>query len=272
MSPAKLTPKTNITQGYAKVIKTNDIKRPPKKWVDAIREIGSANASSTLARMGVRNAFMVGPVSRSPGKVIAGPALTLQFMPKREDLYGEDEYTDPEKQLHRHVLYHTQPGDIVVVDARGDMTSGVFGDMMLTYFKGKGGAGVVVDGCLRDYPNIKRLDLGIWVRGFTPNFHTQTDLMPFAVNTPIACAGVTVMPGDIIVADDDGSVVVPVAMAEEMIAHASEHHEWEVFSRERLFQGGDLRRYYPLHADARPEYEAWVKAQKKKQKPKKKAK
>ena len=60
-------------------------------------------------------------------------------MPKREDLYGVDEYADPEKQLHRHVLYHTQPGDIVVVDARGDMKSGVFGDMMLTYFKGKGG-------------------------------------------------------------------------------------------------------------------------------------
>ena len=130
-------------------------------------------------------------------------------MPKREDLYGVDEYAEPEKQLHRHALYHTQPGDIVVVDARGDMKSGVFGDMMLTYFKGKGGIGVVVDGCLRDYPNIKKLDLGLWISGVTPNFHTQTDLMPFAVNVPIACGGVLVMPGDIIVADDDGAVVGP---------------------------------------------------------------
>ena len=64
-------------------------------------------------------------------------------MPKREDLYGEDEYGQPEKQLHRHVLYHTQPGDIVVVDARGDMKCGVFGEMMLTYFMGRGGVGVV---------------------------------------------------------------------------------------------------------------------------------
>ena len=253
-------------------IKTNDIKRPSKKLVDAVREIGSATASSTLAHMGVRNPYMVGPVARSSGKAIAGPALTLQFMPKREDLYGEDEYSDPEKQLHRHVLYHTQPGDIVVVDARGDMTSGVFGDMMLTYFKGKGGAGVIVDGCLRDYPNIKRLDLGIWVRGFTPNFHTQTNIVPFAVNEPVACGGVLVMPGDIIVADDDGAVVVPVAMAEEMLVHASQHHDWEEFSRERLFGGGDLRRYYPLHNDARPEYQAWVKAQKKGASKKKKKK
>ena len=181
------------------MIKTNDIKRPSKKIVAALQEIGSATIAGTLGHMGIRNPFMQGPVPFNPGKAIAGPALTLQFMPKREDLYGEGEYADPEKQLHRHVLYHTQPGDIVVVDARGDMNSGVFGDMMMTYFKGKGGLGVVIDGCLRDYPNIKRLDLGLWLRGFTPNFHTQTNIIRFAVNVPVACAGVLVMPGDIIV-------------------------------------------------------------------------
>jgi len=244
------------------MIETSDITRPPREWVDAIREIGAATVASTLFKMGIRNPFICGPTARTPGCAVAGPALTLQFMPKREDVYGEDEYAEPEKQLHRHVLYHTQPGDIVVVDARGDLRSGVFGDMMLTYFKGKGGIGVVIDGCIRDYPNVKRLDLGLWVSGLTPNFHTQTDIMPFGVNVPVACGGVFVMPGDIIVADDDGAVVVPVAKAEELIREASIHHDWEVFSRERLFAGGELRRYYPLHDDARPEYEAWVAAQK----------
>ena len=243
------------------MIQTQDITRPSKALVEAIRGIGAATASSTLNRLGVRNAHIVGPVSWSPGKAIAGPALTLQFMPKREDLYGDGEYLDPEKQLHRHVLYHTQPGDIVVVDARGDMKSGIFGEMMLTYFKGKGGAGLVIDGCIRDYPNGKDLGLGMWIRGLTPNFHTQTDLMPFAVNTPIACGGVTVIPGDIIVADDDGAVCVPVAMAEKVLEHASQHHEWEDFSRERLSEGGELRRYYPLSDAARPEYEEWKRKQ-----------
>lgn len=243
------------------MIKTEDITRPPEKWIEALKHIGAAHASSTLNKMGIRNAHICGPLARTAGRAIAGPALTLQFMPKREDLYGADEYAEPEKQLHRHALYHTQPGDIVVVDARGDMRSGVFGDMMLTYFKGKGGAGVVVDGCLRDYPNIKRLDLGLWISGLTPNFHTQTDLMPFGVNVPIACGGVLVMPGDIIVADDDGAVVVPVALAPELIKQASVHHEWEEFSRLKLMAGGDLRRYYPLSDDARPEYEEWRKAQ-----------
>ena len=239
------------------MIQTSDIQRPATELVQALQAIGTANASGTLSRLGVRNAHICGPVAWSKGMAIAGPALTLQFMPKREDIYGEDEYAQPEKQLHRHVLYHTQPGDIVVVDARGDMKSGVFGEMMLTYFKGKGGAGVVIDGCIRDYPNTKDLGLGLWIRGLTPNFHTQTDLMPFAVNGPIACGGVLVMPGDIIIADDDGAVVVPVALAAKVIAGANQHHEWEAFSRERLSEGGDLRRYYPLSDAARPEYDAW---------------
>ena len=244
------------------MVQTQDIKRPPARHAAALAAIGTATTTSTLSRLGVRNAHICGPVAVTKGLAIAGPALTLQFMPKREDLYGEDEYADPEKQLHRHVLYHTQPSDIVVVDARADMKSGIFGEMMLTYFKGRGGAGVVIDGCIRDYPNAKDIGVGLWLRGLTPNFHTQTDLMPFAVNVPIACGGVLVMPGDIIVADDDGAVVVPVAMAEKVIEQASQHHEWEDFSRERLSQGGDLRRYYPLSDAARPEYEEWKRKRK----------
>ncbi|KAB0677413.1 ribonuclease activity regulator RraA [Aureimonas leprariae] len=236
---------------------TPDITRPPKETVAALEKLGAATVAGTLGHMGIRNPHIAGPVSWSPGRSIAGPALTLQFMPKREDLYGEGEYAEPEKQLHRHVLYHVQAGDVVVVDARGDMSAGVFGDMMSTYFKGRGGAGMVIDGCLRDYPNLKKLDLALWVRGFTPNFHTQTGLMPFAVNVPIACGGVTVIPGDIIVADDDGAVCVPVALADQVIAKASEHHEWEEFSREKLKEGAPLQRYYPLHADAQEEYQAW---------------
>ena len=138
------------------MIETKDIKRPPAELVEAIRQMGAATASSTLFHMGIRNAHICGPTAWTKGKALAGPALTLQFMPKREDLYGEDEYAEPERQLHRHVLYHTQPGDIVVVDARGDMRSGIFGEMMLTYFKGKGGAGVVIDGCVRDYVHTQK--------------------------------------------------------------------------------------------------------------------
>jgi regulator of RNase E activity RraA len=236
------------------------IERPPQDLVERVRAVGAATASATLARMGLRNCFVQGPTSWNKGKVAAGPAVTLQMMPKREDLFDDGEYADVETQLHRHVLYQVEPGDMVVVDARGDMASGIFGDMMLTYFKGLRGAGVVIDGCIRDWGKVQGLDLALWLRGVTPNYHAQTSLMPLAVNVPVACGGVTVIPGDIVVADDDGAVCVPVALAEQMVDKAHKDHGWEEFSREKLLAGESLRRYYPLHEDARPEYEAWLAA------------
>ena len=238
------------------------ITRPSPDIIDRVRAIGSATASATLAHMGVRNCFLSGPVAFTPGKLIAGPAVTLLMMPKREDLIDEGEYADVETQLHRHVLYQVEAGDVVVVDARGDMNSGIFGDMMATYFKGRKGAGIVIDGCVRDWAKIKQLDIPMWLRGVTPNYHAQTAIMPFAVNVPVACGGVTVIPGDIIVADDDGAVCVPVALAEEMIAKAHRDHGWEEFSKEKLLAGESLKRYYPLHKDAWPEYESWLAARK----------
>ncbi|WP_442579831.1 ribonuclease activity regulator RraA [Mesorhizobium sp. ASY16-5R] len=238
-----------------------DIVRPPRHLSDALAAIGTATASSELSLMGIRDPHIHGPTPLKSGHSVAGPALTLQMMPKREDLYGASEYDNPELQLHRHVLYPAQAGDMVVVDARGDMASGIFGEMMLTFFAGRKGAGVVVDGCIRDSAKAREIDLGIWVKGVTPNYHAQTSLIPFAVNVPVACGGALVMPGDIIVADDDGVVVVPVALAPQLIERASEHAEWEEFSRFRLSQGGDLRKYYPLTEAAHDEYVAWRNAQ-----------
>ena len=248
-----------MDERHSAVTHTPDIPRPPAEFVQGLQALGAATACATLHHLGVRDTFMQGPVAWSKGKSLAGPALTLQFMPMRQDLYGEGEYNDVEKQLHRHVLYHTRPGDIVVVDARGDMRSGIFGEMMLTYFQGRGGAGLVIDGCVRDFPHVQTLGLGLWLRGVTPNFHAQTNIMPFAVNVPIACGGVTVMPGDIIVADDDGACVIPAALAAKVIEHAGTHHDWEDFSREMLAKGGSLQKYYPLSDAARPEYEEWRK-------------
>ncbi len=244
------------------MVDTSDIQRPAIELIEGLSGIGSATAAGELARLGIRDPYIQGPVARTPGKSIVGPALTLQFMPKREDQYAVDEYADPEKQLHRHALYHTQPGDIIVVDARADMNSGVFGDMMMTFFMGQGGIGAIVDGCIRDYPKIvKDLDIGLWLRGTTPNFHTQTNIVPFAVNVPIACGDTLVMPGDIIVADDDGATVVPFGLAPELVEKAQTHAEWEEFSRIKLSQGGHLRKYYPLSEEGRAEYDAWKEEQ-----------
>lgn len=238
-----------------------EIKRPPKELIEAFKDVSSATASGDLSRLGIRSSHIVGPLARTPGMKVVGPAVTLQFMPKREDIYGGQEYVDPETQVHRHVLYAAQAGDVVVVDIRGDLRSGCFGDMMLTYFKGKGGLGVVIDGCIRDFPKAKNLGLGIWTTGVTPNYHTQTDWFPMAYNVPISCGKVLVMPGDIIIADDDGAVCVPASLAPALAERASRHGEWEEFSRDRLFHGGELSRYYPLTTQGRQEYDEFRKKQ-----------
>ncbi len=243
------------------MVQTADITRPPRHLSEALALIGSATCTGELKRLGIRDSQIRGPVAYTPGKCVAGPALTLQCMPLREDQIAQGEYVDPETQLHRHVLYHTQPGDVVVVDARGSMSSGIFGEMMLTYFMGKGGVGAVLDGCIRDSATAKTLGIGLWLRGVTPNFHVQTEIFPFAVNVPIACGDRFVMPGDIIVADDDGVVVVPAQLAPQLVEKAGEHAEWEVFTKMRLSEGGELRKYYPLSAEGRAEYEAWRKEQ-----------
>lgn len=227
---------------------------------EALTQIGSATISSTLAKMGIRDPHITGVGPLLDGEAIAGTALTLKFMPKREDLYRVDEYADPEAQLHRHVLYAVEPGDVVVVDGRANMSSGLFGEMMLTYLLGRGGAGLIVDGCVRDWPAVRGLGLPIWARGTTPNFHTQTDLMPYDYNCPIACGETTVLPGDGIVADADGAVVVPASLVDAVIERAASHHDWEEFSRLKLRAGEDMRRYYPLSEAARPEYEEWARA------------
>lgn len=237
-----------------------DIQRTSKEKLQILRLIGSATASAELRNLGLRDSHISGVNSITPSKAIAGNAVTLQFMPRREDQYPDgNEYLDPESQLHRHVLYEAQEGDVVVVDARSDMSSGIFGEMMLSYLKGKKGAGVVVDGCIRDSAYAKELGLGIWVRGTTPNWHAQTDIFPFAVNVPVACGNRLVFPGDVIIADDDGAVVVPSAYVDPLIEAGTTHAEWEEFSRGRLLEGGDLRKYYPLRSDAIQEYEEWKK-------------
>ena len=235
-----------------------DIERPSAELIAKLQGIGSATASSELRKLGISRPVIDGLKSFVPGKSIVGPAITLQYLPKREDQYPEaGEYRAPDSQVHRHALYHAQAGDIVVVDGRGEISSGVFGGMMLTYFKGRGGLGVVIDGAIRDFGEAQDLGLGLWLRGVTPYSHTQTVQFPFAYNVPIDCAGTLVIPGDLIIADDDGAVVVPVSLAEQLAEKGGEHADWEVFTRIKLSEGGDLRKYYPLSEEGRAEYEEW---------------
>ncbi|MFD0629252.1 ribonuclease activity regulator RraA [Streptomyces sanglieri] len=221
-------------------------------------QVSSATACAKLHGLGIRRTWMEGPQPLTTGQKIAGSALTLQFMPQREDIASGLAQEAVERQTALWaVLEAVQPGDVLVIQAYGSTFSGCVGDMLVRYFKRKGGAGIVVDGRIRDAPRVRELGVPIWCTGTTPHYASQSELFPWAYDVPVAAGGVLCLPGDIVVADDDGAVVVPQATAPEVVATARDHQDWEVFSRMRLDQGARLGNYYPLTSESRAEYEQW---------------
>ena len=241
---------------------SGEVNRPESALIERLRGVSSATASAMLHKMGVRYTFLEGPLPRRPGSKVVGPAVTLQFMPQREDIASGLGQENIEKVSALWAVFETvEDGDVLVVQAFGDRYTGCMGEMLTTYFKGRGGVGIVVDGCVRDWPNIQQIDVPLWTVGFTPNYASQSRLFPWAYNVPVACAGVLVLPGDIIIADDDGAVCVPQQLAPEVARATLEHEEWEVFSRIKLAEGGALRKYYPLNDEGWAEYQEWRRAQ-----------
>jgi regulator of RNase E activity RraA len=225
---------------------------------EAFASVSAATASATLHRMGITRAYMNGPKALDPDAKIVGSALTLAFMPKREDVAAARGQEQFEKRTALWaVLDEVEPFDVLVVQAFGDPFTGCLGEMLTSYLATRGGLGVVVDGYIRDWPKIHQMGIPIWARGATPNYATQAGLLPWAYNVPVACGGVLVLPGDVVVADGDGAVVVPAQLAADTARTATAHEEWEVFSRERLDAGGALLKYYPLDEEATAEYEIW---------------
>lgn len=228
--------------------------------IKQLYKVSSATASATLHKMGIRRTFIQGPQSRQPGAKVVGNVITLQFMPQREDIASGlgQEYIEKHSALWA-VLKTVQPGDILTVQANADPYTGCFGEMLVSYFKERGGVALVVDGYIRDWPHVKDLNLPIWCRGLTPNYASQSDQFPWAYNVPVNVNGVLALPGDIMLADDDGAVLIPAKVAPLLLARTLEHEEWEVFSRKRLAEGGALEKYYPLNEEGRAEYEIWRK-------------
>lgn len=228
---------------------------------DILRRMGAVSPATACAKlngMGITRTAVQGPRALEVGSRVVGSALTLQFMPQREDVASglSQEYVERHTALWA-VLETVQPGDVLVVQAFGSNFTGCFGDMLVRYFKKRGGAGIVVDGRIRDAERVRELGVPIWCTGTTPHYASQTDLFPWAYDVPVAAGGVLCLPGDVVVADDDGAVVVPAGKALELVEDAEDHENWEEFSRLRLEQGARLSDYYPLSPDSRAEYEVW---------------
>jgi len=176
----------------------SQISRPPKALIDGFTGIPVANIADNMNRMSCMDA-KIRPINNSP---LLGPAFTVKSRP------GDN------LMLHR-ALDLAEPGDIVVVDAQGDLTNSIMGELMALWAKQRGIGGIIIDGAIRDVGALRKMDLPIYAAGVTPAGPYKDG--PGEINVAIACGGVVVHPGDILVGDEDGIVVIRPCDAEELL-------------------------------------------------------
>lgn len=210
-----------------------------------------ASLTRWLFQQGYRNTYMQGLTCLQPQLRMVGRARTVRFVPHRPDL--NELFPDREENPHRKAVDHIGAGEVLVVDAHGNPEGGIFGDIMSARLEARGAAGLVVDGSLRDVWQIKMLHLPVYLH------HIHADAVQRAVSavdmdTVVACMGVAVRPGDYVVGDPDGVVVIPAALAAEAAEQMAEHDRLEEFIRERVRAGAPLLGNYPPTDALRAEY------------------
>jgi 5-oxopent-3-ene-1,2,5-tricarboxylate decarboxylase / 2-hydroxyhepta-2,4-diene-1,7-dioate isomerase len=219
----------------------------------ALRTVSTATLTVQLARRGIVGTFLGGLRPTRPDLRLLGYARTLRYVGLREDVRqavagGED--------AQKLAVETTSPGDVLVMEARGEPGAGTIGDILAARVLARGGAGVVTDGGVRDTPGVAALELPTYFQG--PHAASLWSRhIPLDVDVPITCAGVLVMPGDVIAGDAEGVIVLPAALAEEVARDALEQEEREAWALERVQAGESIRGVYPLADARRSEYEAW---------------
>jgi regulator of RNase E activity RraA len=209
-----------------------------------------------LLKRGFRNTFIGGIKLVNPAAPrMAGPAYTLRYIPAREDLDQSSAF-DGRKHPQRIAVENCPPGYVMVFDSRKDASAASAGGILVTRMYKRGVAGVVTDGGFRDSPDIEKLPF--------PVYHSRpsapTNLIKhhaLDINAPIGCGDVPVYPGDIIVGDSEGVVVVPQHLAQEVADEAFEQTIFEDFVQERVMEGSSTFGLYPPEDAAKADYAAW---------------
>ncbi len=216
----------------------------------------TATLTTQLFKRGLRNAFMQG-VRRlgRPGPNMVGPAMTLRYIPAREDLDHLGVFADPEHP-QRKAVETARPGCVLVQDCRGDARAACGGEILMTRLQVRGAAGMVTDGGLRDSGPIGAMSMPVFCAGASAPLNLVLHHAA-EIDVPIGCGGVVVYPGDIIVGDADGVVVLPAGIADEVAERAAEQERMERFVLERIAAGAPLPGTYPPNAETQAAYAAW---------------
>jgi regulator of RNase E activity RraA len=217
--------------------------------------VGTATLTMQLLKRGLRSVWMVGPQAVDPGLPrLVGEAFTLRFVPQREDLARLDTLGGPGST--REAIETVEPGQVVVIDACGLATCGTLGDILMARLRTRGAAGVVTDGGMRDLAEVRALGLPVFCAGPAAP-PSLTALFFVAWQETVGCGGVAVVPGDLVVGDEDGVVVVPRAMADEVAEDSLEQERVERFVRQRVDRGDPVTGLYPPNEATLAAYRRW---------------
>jgi regulator of RNase E activity RraA len=222
---------------------------------DVLRKVSTATITTMLLHKGIRRCWMQGPKPLVPGgQRLVGPAFTLRFVPAREDLATPESWAKP---ISTRAAIETMPeGVIVVADAMGVTSAGIFGDILCARMKKRNVTALVTDGALRDRAGVLMGGLPVWCAGMAAPASVN-GLTFVGWNEPIGCGGVAVFPEDIVVVDDDGAVVIPKNLLDYVAHEGAEHELYESWVFTEVEKGAKLPGLYPPDDDAKARYAEW---------------
>jgi regulator of RNase E activity RraA len=233
---------------------TSEAAMVPAAKLAPLLSVSTATITTVLLKKGLRNIWMRGAKPLRPGqKRLAGQAFTLRFVPAREDLATPASWASP---ISTRTAIEAMPeGCIAIVDAMGITDAGIFGDILCARMAKRGVAALITDGVVRDVEGVLSTELPVWCAGVAAP-PSVAGLTFVGWGEAIGCGGVAVFPGDVVLADQDGVVLIPIALLDHVLEAAPAQEAEEEWTLNEINRGAALPGLYPMNEETRARYNA----------------
>ena len=218
-----------------------------------LESVATATLSSQLRKRGLNNVSIDGLQATRPDRKVVGLARTLRYVPNREDLFKTH---GGGFNAQKRAIDSVNEGEILVMEARGEKGTGTVGDILALRAQVRGAAAIITDGGVRDYSAVADLEMPTYFANPHPAVLGRRHI-PWDTDITIACGGATVQPGDIIVADSDGILVIPPAIAEELVDDCIQQEKEETFIFQMVQEGNSVDGLYPMNKEWQARFEEW---------------
>ncbi len=211
-----------------------------------------AGLSAQLRKRGLNNMTIDGVRPVHPEAKLVGTAKTLRFLPSREDLFASH---GGGYNAQKRAFDEVEDGEVIVIEARGEVGSATLGDILAIRAHSRGAAGIVTDGGIRDYDAVAAVGIPLYSQGTHPAVLGRKHV-PWEADVTIGCGGTIVQPGDVIVGDADGVIVIPPGIAEEVVDATLAQEDEDAWIARRVAEGHPIEGLFPMNADWRARFDA----------------